>query len=86
MFRILFVAHSNERKFQQPDDRGQYFLSWQPGASEVLLDSPTNHRQSATEVNHALILSIVTDFSPTRMVAVLFSAFGISPSRLKMPV
>src|SRR5436305_14694007 len=51
-----------------------------------MVDTGTNGGKRFTKGDHAVIFGLVTHFAPVRMVAILFAPFGITSSRLDMPI
>src|SRR6476661_9192842 len=81
---VFCIADTNERELEKPDDRRKDLFSRQAGSTQILLDYSTYQRQGTPKVNEAFIFVAVSHLAPTRMIAILCSAFGIPSFRLQM--
>ncbi len=84
--RILLVADTHQRRFQQACNRRQHFLARHPVTREIPLHLRPDPRQYPAEQQHLPVFAFIADLTPTRMVAILLAAARIPPDRLQVPV
>src|SRR5262249_36488703 len=80
--RVLRIAYSDERPLQKPDHGGEHTLTRQARPREIALYPAANARERATEFDEAVVLRLVSDGSPPRVIAVLLPASSVAPDRL----
>src|SRR5262249_6693608 len=86
LLRIFLVADADECRFEEAHDGRQDLLARQAGQGQVLLDPPAEARQGPGEGDHAVVLRLVADLAPARVVAVLLAAAVVAPGRLEVAV
>ena len=84
--RVLFVADADQGDFHEGDDGGEDFFARQAGLLEVLVDAFANGREGFGEESHALVLSLVADFAPARVITALLAAAGVASGGLEVSV
>ena len=71
--RVLLVADPHERRLEQPHERREDLLARHAGEREVASHPPAQRRERAREVDQLVVLRLVADLAPARVVAVLLA-------------
>lgn len=79
---VFLVAHADEADFEQTPHRGQNFFAAKTLAREVAFDSFPNPGQRAGKIHQPIILGLIANLPPARMVEMLFTPSFIATSRL----
>src|SRR4029078_318562 len=77
--RVLVVADANERLLEQLDDEREDLVARQARAPEILGRPPPDRRQRLREADHAVVLRVVANRAPARMIAVLLASARVAP-------
>jgi len=80
------VADADEGGLQQTHHRGQHLLPRQPGEREIASRALAQRHERDPEAEKALVLGLVSEGHPVRVVAVLLAPLGVAPGRLQMPL
>src|SRR4029434_4011559 len=83
---IFVIPDANERRFEQTDDCGEHFLARQAAAAQIACDAPADFWQGTAESDHSIVLGLVAEISPIRMIAVLLTAADIAPGGLEVAI
>ena len=84
---ILLVADANERDFEQADDRRQHLRGAAARAAHIRGDALPRIRAVAWPKSIiVLVLRLVADGAPTRVVAVLLATALVAAGRLDVAV
>ncbi len=81
---IFFIAHADERGFEQAHDRGKHFVARQAGQAQVAADAGADARQGLAKSDQAREFALVACFAPAGMIAILLAAAIVAPGGLQM--
>ena len=84
--RLVRGIKSSTKRIRPLDDGGEDFFPTEAFAGEVAPELPPDAGQRAGKIRHPLILGLVADFAPARVIEVLLATAFIPPGRLQMPV
>ena len=82
--RVFVVADPDERLLEQLDDRGQDLVLRQSGTPQVGVGAAAHARQRLREADQAVVLRLVADLAPPRVIAILLAAARVAAGGLKM--
>jgi hypothetical protein len=83
---VVVVSDPDERRFQQVHDGGQHLFTWKATERHVLTDLFPYGGKSVSERNNVLVFRAFPDLTKPRVVAILFSSFGIPTGRLNVAI
>jgi hypothetical protein len=84
--RILRIPNANECLAEEFDDSGQHLVFAEGQLAQIGGDLTPQLGECASEGNHPVVLRLVSDLAPARMIAVLFATPCIAPRRLQVRV
>src|SRR5690606_25133523 len=82
--RITRVADADQRGFEQHHHQGHDLFARHAGKRQMLFQTGAQPWQGLAELEHALILVAVPDFSPAEVVAILLAPARITPGCLQV--
>src|SRR5688572_12174515 len=82
---VLVVADADGALLEQLDDSGEHLVAGEAGLRQIGCGSRADLRERCGEVEHALVLGLVTGRAPVRVIAVLLAAARIAAGRLQVP-
>src|SRR6185437_3049148 len=84
--RVLVVADADAGLVQEADDRRYHPGLAERMAGDVAFDPPPDPRQRRGERQHSVVLGLVSQLPPARVVAVLLAPAGVAARGLEMPL
>jgi hypothetical protein len=80
--RVFFITDANQTDFEKAEDGRQDFVPGQTGQAQISLDATADFGQSPGEGEQTGVFRLITDFTPARMIPVLFAMAIVSASGL----
>ena len=84
--RVLLVANADEGRFKQADDGRENLFARQAGQRKVVLDALADDGKRLAELDHALVLGLVADLAPPRVVPALLASTLVASGSLQVAV
>jgi hypothetical protein len=83
---IFLISDSDRSGLHQANDGSQYLSLWKSGLGHIPVHVVSDCRQGRSEGQHTLILRLVANFSPMRVISTLLAATSVTAGRLKVTV
>ena len=81
---VLIIAHADQGLFQEPDHSGEHLSPRKAAQGQISIGLGESAARLA-ERHHPVVLGVVADFPPTRVIAVLLPPLRITARGLDMP-